>query len=277
MKRQMLQGMMIAVCCSVLFACAKSGDTNNTSEKTKTAMSDLSVSTNSAPDHQRAALVNVELGLGYLSQGQVARAKTKLMHAVKLAPNLPEVHSALAHFWEMVGDFKDAEREHKKAVKLSGAGAIYNNYGAYLCRRSRFKEADKAFHRAIEDKNYSHTAEVYENAGLCALKSAQPEKADEYLSAAFRRDPSRVGALMELSHIQLERGNVAAAKQLLEQYKKSAEPSARSLWLGIQIAKSMSDDNAVASNALVLKNLFEDSPEYQWYLKAEKAQHAKNP
>ncbi len=270
----MLQGIMIAFCCSVLFGCAKSNrQDNDILEKNKTSglESDVSVLIDNPPDRQKAAMVNVELGLGYLSQGQVARAKTKLLHAVKLAPKLPETHSALAHFWEMVGEMKDAESEHKKAIKLSETGAVYNNYGAYLCRRGRYKEADKAFHQAIEDKNYSRTAEVYENAGLCALKASDMTKADEYLSAAFRRDPGRVSALIELSRLQLDRGNVVVAKQLLEQYKKSAEPNARSLWLGIQIAKRMNDDNAVASNALVLKNLFEDSPEYQLYLKAEKA------
>jgi type IV pilus assembly protein PilF len=271
MTKQMLQGMMIVVCVLPLLSCAKSGEkTNDASAKVSTPLAGQ-LSAENFPDRHKAALVNVELGLGYLGQGQVARAKTKLTHAVKLAPNLSETHSALAHFWEMVGEFKDAEREHKKAVRLSGVGAVYNNYGAYLCRRGRYKEADKAFHAAIEDKNYPRTAEVYENAGLCALKSSNVEKADEYLSTAFRRDPSRVNTLMELSDIHLKKGELNQAKQLLEQYKKVAEPSARSLWLGIQIAKNTADNNTVASNALMLKNLFEDSPEYQLYLNAERA------
>ena len=53
-----------------------------------------------------AAKTNVELGLEYLSQGQVARAKSKLIHAAKLSPNLPEAHSALAYFYERAGDMR---------------------------------------------------------------------------------------------------------------------------------------------------------------------------
>lgn len=223
-----------------------------------------------APDYHRAALVNVELGLGYLAQGQVARAKTKLNHALKLAPSIAETHSAMAYFLEMVGEEKDSEREHKKAVALSGKGAVYNNYGAFLCRRSRFKEADKAFGMAIQDKEYVRTAEVFENAGVCALKSANQEKAQEYLATAIRRDPNRSTALLELADLDLQQGKATEASDLLGRYKAIAEPSARSLWLGILAAKALNDENSLASQALLLKNLFEDSPEYQLYLKSEK-------
>lgn len=225
---------------------------------------------NAAPDYQRAASVNVELGLGYLAQGQVARAKTKLMHALKLAPKMPETHSAMAYFLEMVGEIKDAEREHKKAIALSGKGAMYNNYGAFLCRQNRFKEANQAFHNAIQDKEYPRTAEVFENAGLCALKAADQDSALQYLALAVRRDPNRASALLELAALDLNQGKTKEASDLLTRYKAIAEPSARSLWLGILVAKALNDDNAVASQALLLKNLFADSPEYQSYLQSEK-------
>jgi len=152
----------------------------------------------STPNYKSAALINVELGLGYLQQGQLSRCKAKLIHALKLAPNISEPHSAMAYFLEMVGEFKDAEHHHKMAVKLAeGKGAVYNNYGAYLCRRTRYEEADKAFNQALQDKSYERTAEIYENAGICALKGSNPDKANEYLMTAIRHDPSRSDAILE--------------------------------------------------------------------------------
>ncbi len=251
-----------------LVACA------NKSEKAAStnSSSNLSVAIDAAPDYKKAALVNVQLGLGYLEQGQVARAKTKLVHAIKLAPQLPETHSAFGHFLEMVGERKDAEREYKKAVNLSvNKGAAYNNYGGFLCRGGRFKEADHAFLQALEDKTYSHTAEVYENAGLCALRGKELGKAQEYLLTAIRQDPARTIALLELADLNIKQNQFNEAKVFLKRYKAIAEPSARSLWLGILLAKGLHDDNGVASQALSLKNLFEDSPEYQLYLKSEKS------
>jgi type IV pilus assembly protein PilF len=221
-----------------------------------------------APDLKKAALINVELGLGYLGQGQVARAKNKLTHAVKLAPELPETHSAMAHFQEMVGDNVEAEKSHKKSIKeASNKGAFYNNYGVFLCRQKRYKEADEIFQNALNDKDYDHSAEVYENAGICALKWPNNEKARTYLEAAVRRDPSRTNAMLELAGLNLNQGQIQKVNELLGRYKTVAEPSARSLWLGIQAAKANNDIESQETQILLLKNLFEDSPEYQSYLK----------
>jgi type IV pilus assembly protein PilF len=222
------------------------------------------------PDYQKAAMVNVELGLGYLSQGQIARAKGKLTHAIKLAPNSPETHSAMAYFKERVGDVKDAEKEHKKAIKLGmGGGAVNNNYGAFLCRQGRIKEADVAFQKALADKYYPRTADVYENAGVCALKGSDLEAASHYLKTALKQDPKRVSALLELADLSLRIENYQEAKQYLGQFKKLAEPTSRSLWLGIQVAHALHDEDALASQAMILKNLFEESPEYQLYQNSE--------
>lgn len=234
-------------------------------------------------EYKKAALVNVELGLGYLSQGQIARAKTKLTHAMKLAPNIAETHTAMAHFLEKVGDIKEAEKAHKKALRYgskssgsgsgvgnsAGNGAVYNNYGAFLCRMDRLKETDDAFKSALEDKKYARTAEVYENAGVCALKGPTPEKGAEYLLNAIRQDPKRTTALLELTNLNLQQNNLQAAKSLLQQYKHVTEPTARSLWLGIKLSHALKDENSVASQVLMLKNIFENSPEYQEYLKSE--------
>lgn len=265
-KGKAFQCLFVIISLLALISCAKSTThkTELASAGEQTHLSKLSSSdVMGTPDYHRAALVNVELGLGYLAQGQVARAKTKLTHSIKLAPNISEPHSAMAYFLEMVGEFKDAEREHKKAVGLSGKGAVYNNYGAFLCRRNRLKEADQAFQAAIADKEYVRTAEVYENAGLCALKWPDDNKATEYLTTAVRQDPNRSSAFLELATLSLKQKNFEAAKEWLNRYKAVAEQSARSLSLGIELAKGLKDEQGAASQALMLKNLFEDSPEYQ--------------
>lgn len=154
-----------------------------------------------AMNDKKAALVNVELGLGYLERGQMPRAKTKLIHAVQIAPKLPEAHSALAYFLEKAGEHSDAEVAHKRALALSHKGALYNNYGAFLCRRHRFQEADSAFQKALQDKQYARTAEVFENAGICALQANNKAKAFEYFTIAVRHDPNRIKAVLALRQL----------------------------------------------------------------------------
>lgn len=273
MDKKRNQGLLlIGVGLLSLLGCTKSAlKTSGATEAELVSATDkASIDPTLAPDYSKAALANVELGLGYLTQGQVARAKTKLTRALKLGPHLPETHSAMAYFLEMVGEYKDSEREHKKAVALSGKGAVYNNYGAFLCRQNRFKEADQAFQNALHDKEYARTAEVFENAGICALKAQNQDKASEYLAIAIRRDPNRATALLELSALELKQGKLREAQNLLNRYKAIAKPSPRSLWLGISVARALRDENNAASQALLLKNLFEDSAEYQLYLNSEK-------
>jgi type IV pilus assembly protein PilF len=165
---------------------------------------------------EQSALLNVELGLGYLAQEQHARAKAKLVHALALAPRLPETQGAMAYFKEVVGDYEDAERLHLKAIKVAvHKGAVCNNYGAYLCRQGKYAAADFAFQQALQDTDYPRTAEVFENAGLCMLKSATSLdrlsvlKAEHYLTQAVRHDPKREQARCALETLQKQKGNVS--------------------------------------------------------------------
>lgn len=249
-----------------------SGCQNNTSELATIPhqeTSQIALNNSTPPDYQKSAAINVELGLGYLAQGQVSRAKAKLTHALKIANEMSEPHSAMAYFLEMTGDIKEAEAEHRKAIKYAKeTGAVYNNYGAFLCRQNHYKEADQAFQRALTDKKYTRTAEVYENAGLCALKAKNEIEAEQYLKTAIRRDPSRSSAMLELAALNLVQGKFNDTKNLLTQHKGIAEPSARSLWLGIQLAKALEDQQEAHNQFLQLKSLFQDSPEYQAYLKS---------
>ena len=223
-----------------------------------------------SPNYKQAAQMNVELGIGYLKQGQTARAKSKFMHALKLAPQLPEVHAGLAYFFDTVGESKEAEKEYKKAINLGKhSGALYNNYGAFLCKQARYKEADAAFRDALKDKTYARTADVFENAGICALKNSQYLEGENYLKTALRYEPNRPASILELAYIDLQKGRILKAKELLNQYASVGTPTPRSLALGIELAIQLGDKESLESCVLSLQTLFPHSPEYQAYLKTQ--------
>lgn len=220
-------------------------------------------------DLRKAALLNVEMGEKYLAQGQIARAKQKFIHALELKPKMSEAHSSLGYFYETVGDTKLAEEHYKLAIKYAegSSGRYHNNYGTYLCRQKRLKEADAAFNRAIKDKLYVKTSEAYENAGLCALQYDEA-KAYEYLQTAVRYDPQRSKASLELARIELARNNLLVAKDYVDRYRNNGEISSRSLWLSIQINNKLGNKNEVASAAIKLKGMFPKSAEYKAYLES---------
>jgi len=223
----------------------------------------------STVDFYKAALLNVEMGEAYLAQGQIPRAKQKFIHALELKPKLPEAHTSIGFFYEKVGDLKEAEYHYKQAINYgSGKGRFYNNYGTFLCRQSRYKEADKAFNNAIKDKQYIKTAEVYENAGLCSLKEANLDKAQFYFKTAVDRDPNRSVASLELAALEFERHNYVVAKQYLDNFRLAGEPNPRSLLLGIKLSKVLGDKNQLASESLKLRNMFPNSPQYKQYVES---------
>lgn len=147
-------------------------------------------------DLKKAAELNAQLALGYLEQGDVARAKVKIMRALRLNSRSPTVQSALGYFYEQIKEQKEAEVAYRKAIRLSRAkdqneqGPFYNNYGAFLCRLQRYEEAERAFEMALKDKSYPNTGAVYENKGRCALLSGQTTLAKQYLQKALDYEPS---------------------------------------------------------------------------------------
>jgi len=222
-------------------------------------------------DLQKAAKINIELGLNYLTQGQISRAKSKLTRAKNLAPQLPEVHYSYGYFLEYIGEVDSAAKSYQKAIRLNPKGGNeHNNYGTFLCRQNEFRKAEKEFLAAVEDPNYFNTAEAYENAGLCVLQIPDTEKAAEYFEKALRHDPKRTDALMELALIHFKENKLAYAQEYHKRYTQIGQPTARSTLLGMALAKQTGNKDKEASYRLLLKSQFPNANINDLYQVAKK-------
>ena len=167
----------------------------------------------------KAATYNVQLGLGYLKQGDRPRAKRKLLTAIKQAPNSPDVNSAMAYYFEQSNEMEKAKKYYLKAIDLSSSsGAQLNNYGTFLCRIGDYTHAEPYFLKAVKDEQYIHTSGAYENAGLCALEVPDVAKAKQYFTLALNHDPSRRESLLELVKLAQKKGNAAEALLLFKEH-----------------------------------------------------------
>jgi type IV pilus assembly protein PilF len=170
-------------------------------------------------DLSKAASYNMQLGLGYLEQGDRSRAKKKLLIALKQEPQSPDVSAAMAYYFEKSSSFDDARQYYLKAISLSAnAGAQLNNYGTFLCRQGEYKKAETYFMKAVSDMNYIHTAGAYENAGLCALAVPDDAKAKLYFINALKQDPSKRESLYELVKLESKAGQDDEALKHLQKY-----------------------------------------------------------
>lgn len=246
----------IVILTSLMISCAPNFDSKNVIVKSGNI------------NYKKAALLNVELGHSYLAQGYTERAKKKFIHALELMPNLAESHSGMGYFWEMVGEAKEAEKHYKKSIFLGkGRGSFYNQYALFLCDNNRYKEAEKYFILAANDKFYAKTADVYNNAGLCALKHNDQQQAEQYLTKALFHDPRRVGVFLDLANLNLSRNNYNSAQNYLNKFYKNNKNKLTSsyLLLSIKLANKLGQKDKVLSQGLLLKNLFPNSIEYNMY------------
>lgn len=215
----------------------------------------------------KAAGINTELGLSYLSQGDEERAKDKLLLAQKQDPDSSDVKGAFAYYYDKIGNDKEAEKYYKSALSAAKSkGSSANNYGVFLCKEKRYNEADKYFLMAIADPQYVKTAEAYENMGLCAVDRGDKTAAKNYFTKALRVKPGLPTSLYEMADLNFSEDKYEVAQDYLDAYLKKSSPTAQSLWLGIRIADKMNNKDKEASQALMLQHSFPDSKEYQHYL-----------
>jgi len=147
-----------------------------------------------------AATINIKLGLYYLQQKNLPQAKAKLLLALVQAPQNFLVYDAMGYFLETIGEIVAAEKYYSYAVVIAvkqqvgskkGAamlargesdnnfgvnsfginsiGAAYNNYGTFLYRQGRCREALSQFSLAINEYDYLNSVPVRANARFATL------------------------------------------------------------------------------------------------------------
>ena len=220
----------------------------------------------------QASDVNVKLGLAYLQNGDVQRAHQKLLLAEQQAPGSLQAQGAMGYFLETTGNLSSADAYYRRAIALNPkSGAAQNNYGTFLCRRGRYSEADQHFLLALQDPTYLNTAQVYENAGLCAMQIPDARKAMGYFTQAITQDPKRALSWLELGRISYQTKSYQQAQQYLDHYMQLVkEPTATALWLGAVLARALGNPIAAGSYTLMLQTRFPNSDAYRALIRTPK-------
>ncbi|MCW3171182.1 type IV pilus biogenesis/stability protein PilW [Shewanella subflava] len=219
-----------------------------------------------AIDKVAAARERMQLGLTYLRRGNSEQAKYNLDRAVEFAPQMSEVHVAMAYYYQTVGDLARTESAYNDAIAASDAsGDAKNNFGVFLCQQKKFARAETMFLEAIETPKYTRTASSYENLGVCSRSDGKLAKAREYFMMALKYDPRRGNTLIGLTELDMEASDYASARDTLARYHQVANETAESLALGIKIEQGLGDINAMKRFGITLIAKFPASPQAQEY------------
>ena len=212
----------------------------------------------------------VQLGIGYLQQGEPARAKAPLREALELDSRSADAHAALALVFQAEMENELADKHFREALASRSDARILNNYGSFLYEQKRYREALQRFTAASADTLYPERARVFQNLGMTTLQLGQPEAAEQHFTRALRLDSRQPGALLELAQLAYADNQFVPARRYYEAFSRLSEQNARSLLLGIRLANVHEDRDKAASLGLQLKRLYPGTPEYQHYLSEQR-------
>jgi type IV pilus assembly protein PilF len=201
-----------------------------------------------------AAAYNVQLGIAYMNQGDLERAKDKLDRAATQDPDNADVHSARATLYARLGQADKADEEFRTALRLAPHDPrMVNNYAVYLCQNGRTDEGVKRFLEAARNPLYATPEVAYTNAGVCLHSAKRYEDARTNFQHALQVRPNFAEGQYQLANLQFERGEYPAARAGIDNFIGTYQATPDLLLLGVRVARAQGDRVAEQRYARKLK------------------------
>jgi type IV pilus assembly protein PilF len=211
-------------------------------------------------DAEAAAMANMQLGISYMKQGNLALARDKIDKALKQAPRNVDVQTTAALLEERLGNLKKAEEHHRTAMKTSvNRPDITNNFAVFLCRTNRAKQGVKLFVEVATNKLYPAPQNAYTNAGVCARADKQLDQAAGYFRRALQARPNHAEAVVQLVDLEVSRNRLTEARTEVDGFLKAFLPTPDVLLSCVQVARAQKDRLAEERCGRRLRTEFGDS------------------
>lgn len=191
---------------------------------------------------EKAGEANKQLGVAYLKNGNLALAKEKLERAERYNPRDPEVHSVLAVLYARLGIPKEVDAHYKTAIRLApNDPEISNNYAVYLCRNGRHDEGVKRFLEAAQNPLYRTPELAWTNAGVCLRSAKKFDESAASFTRALQIRPNNAEAVFQFADLEMERGNLPKARELVDKYLGTYDATADLLFTAARLARAQGD------------------------------------
>jgi type IV pilus assembly protein PilF len=189
-----------------------------------------------------AASYNVQLGIAYMNQGDLQRAKDKLDRALSEDPDSADVHSARAMLFDRLGEKDKADSEFRAALRYAPHDPnIVNNYAVYLCQNGRTDEGVKRFLEAAHNGYYRTPEAAYTNAGVCLRSAKRDDEARANFERALQLRPNFAEAAFQLAELEFQQGQLVPARSSIDGFLASNDATPDLLLLGVRVARAQGD------------------------------------
>ena len=225
----------------------------------------------STPEPERAAAINLEIGLDYLRKGNLAQAKEKIDRAVEQDPRNAKAQIAAGLLYDRLGETSKADDHFARGLSLDPKNPdIQNNYSVFLCQKGRHARGEKMALDAAANPLYRTPEIAYVNAANCARDAGDLKRAEAHLRNALAVRPRFGEALLQVAELAYQQADYLSARGFLERYMAVSQTSPATLWLGVRIERGLGNSTAAQSYATRLKNEYPRAVQTKELLESER-------
>lgn len=162
---------------------------------------------------QDRALLHMQIGTGYLSQGQYPQAMSELLQAEKLDPENPLILNNVGLAYYVRGRSGQAEAKFRQAIRLKkDFSDAKNNLARVLMDLDRASEALRLLTEVEGDLVYPFPEKTLSNLGMAHFYLGNFAKAEDYLarSLQMRRDSCATANFYGRTLLELKRTQQSA-------------------------------------------------------------------
>ncbi|MEY8701669.1 CDC27 family protein [Francisella philomiragia] len=213
-------------------------------------------------NYEEATKINSELAIIYSIDGNLERAKTKLIKAQELAnnhnQNLAIVDYAGGYYYQSIGANSIAEKYYQKALaKHPKNYEAMNFYAQFLCtEKEEYSRAQELFERALFMPNNNDMAQTLFLYSQCMYKQGKKDDALAYMQRADKFRINYKAAKLRLAQMYFERGEYKECYKVIYSMKNDPQFFNNKLVLDmrLKLAEYANNKNEAAAVRLVLSS-----------------------
>jgi len=210
----------------------------------------------------------LQLAVGYLEENDLESAKRHLRNAAAIDANNSEMFGTWGLIYAREGETDLADDNFRRALRVDRSNSrVRNNYAAFLFAQARFDDAYEQLEEVVSDTDYQQRPQAFENMGIAALRLNRMDDAETAFTRALQLNPNQLRSALELTAINLNRGDVLQARAfwrnyltLIQFYRVGHNP--RSLLIGARLEQELENEANARQYGELLRTNFPESNEY---------------
>jgi type IV pilus assembly protein PilF len=223
------------------------------------------------PQPERAAEINLEIGIEHLRKGNLQQAKDKIDRALEQNPRYGRAHLIAGMLYNRLGDESKAESHFERAVSLEPKNPEFkNNYAVFLCQQQKFARGEKVALEAAADQLYKTPEVALLNAGNCALGAGDLKRAEDNIRKALAQSPRFGEALLQMADLEYRQTEYMSARAFLQRYMEVGRTNPETLWLGVRIERGLGNQAQAQHYAQRLKSEYPSAAQTKELLESER-------